>query len=128
MPMNVDEIVELSRKRGDIRFDDEICKDGSLKEIDPEKIKRFLQIARVKRDFPLSKEIQVRDALYHLNLIKNEKITNAAVLLFGKNPQRFHLQAETKCIAYRPTQFYSKSMTKYQLKKHGLSFVNCKVK
>jgi len=102
--MDVDEIVELSRKQGVIKFDDEICKRASLEDIDPEKIKWFLQTARIRRSFPLSEDIQVKDALCHLNLMKDGGITNAAVLLFSKNPQRFHLQAETKCLHFHGTE------------------------
>jgi len=46
----------------------------------------------------LSENIPTKDALVHYCLLKNEKLTNAAVLLFGKEPRRFHPQAETKCI------------------------------
>ncbi|GAH17729.1 unnamed protein product, partial [marine sediment metagenome] len=31
-----------------------------------------------------------------LELAKDRKLTNAAILLFGKNPQRFFSQAETR--------------------------------
>ncbi|MBU4338401.1 transcriptional regulator, partial [Patescibacteria group bacterium] len=30
-----------------------------------------------------------------------EKLTNAAILLFGKNPQKFFLQAETRCARFK---------------------------
>jgi hypothetical protein len=39
-----------------------------------------------------------RALLAHLNLVDNGKPTNAAILLFGSNPQRFHRPAATKCI------------------------------
>lgn len=104
MPMDVNEIVELIRKRGDIRFDEEICKGASLEEIDPEKVRWFLRTAKVKRDYPIDDSTPSEDVLMHLNLSQNEKLTNAAVLLFGKNPQRFHLQAETKCIHFHGTE------------------------
>jgi len=39
-----------------------------------------------------------------LNLIKKDKLTNAAILLFGKNPQKFSLQAETRCARFKGTE------------------------
>lgn len=40
----------------------------------------------------------------HLNLLNEDKLTNAAILLFGKNPHRFHLQAEIKCLQLSGTE------------------------
>jgi len=39
-----------------------------------------------------------------LNLIKKDKLTSAAILLFGKNPQKFFLQAETRCTRFKGTE------------------------
>ena len=119
MPMNVDEIVELSRKRGDIRFDEEICRGASLEEIDSEKIRWFLRVASLKRDYPINDDIPTEDVLMHLNLLQNEKFTNAAILLFGKNPQRFHLQAEAKCIHFHGSEI-EKPFESYQIYKSNI--------
>jgi predicted HTH transcriptional regulator len=35
-----------------------------------------------------------------LNLIQNERITNAAILLFGKNPQKFFITSEVRCAMF----------------------------
>jgi len=42
--------------------------------------------------------MSIKDIFVHLNLLKGQKLTNAAILLFGKNPHKFHLQAEIKCL------------------------------
>jgi len=118
-PMDAQEIIELGRKRGDIRFDEEICKEARITDIDDGKVKWFLQTARIKRGFPLGEDIQVRDALYHLNLMKDDKITNAAILLFGRNPQRFHLQAEAKCIHFHGAEI-EKPFESYQIYKSNI--------
>ena len=36
-----------------------------------------------------------------MDLLKENKPTNAAILLFGKNPQRFFLQAEVRCARFK---------------------------
>jgi len=119
MPMNVDEIVELSRRRGDIRFDEEICRGASLEEIDSEKIRWFLRTANLKRDYPIDDGTPTEDVLMYLNLLQNEKFTNAAILLFGKNPQRFHLQAEAKCIHLHSSEI-EKPFESYQIYKSNI--------
>ena len=45
--------------------------------------------------------------LTHLNLLNNNRIANAAILLFGKHPQRFFLASEVKC-----AHFHGKEITK----------------
>ncbi len=57
-----------------------------------------------ERNFDVSVETPVEEALERLELIKNGKLTNAAVLLFGKNPQKFFLQAETRCARFKGTK------------------------
>jgi len=48
------------------------------------------------------------DVLTHLNLVSpRQQIKNAAILLFGKNPQRFFQTSEIKC-----AQFYGNEVTK----------------
>ncbi|MBI5307585.1 MAG: hypothetical protein HZB37_04410 [Planctomycetes bacterium] len=39
-----------------------------------------------------------------LNLLKSGKLTNAAVLLFGKEPHKYFLQAEVKCLHLHGTE------------------------
>ncbi len=79
-------------------FDERVCKEAAFADIDKSKVKWFLRVAREARKFPLSPEASVKDVLTHLNLLRDGKLTNAAVLLFGKEPHRFFLQAEVKCL------------------------------
>jgi predicted HTH transcriptional regulator len=87
-------------------FDERICVDAKMSDIDPEKVKWFLRVAREERKFPLSPNSSITDVLIHLNLLRDGKLTNAAVLLFGKNPHRFFLQAEVKCVHLPGTEVY----------------------
>lgn len=75
-------------------------------DIDKNKVKWFLRVAREARKFPLNLESSVKDVLIHLNLLRDGKLTNAAVLLFGKDPHRFFLQAEVKCLHLPGTEVY----------------------
>lgn len=87
-------------------FDERICVDAKMSDIDQEKIRWFLRVAREERKFPLSPKSSVTDVLIHLNLLRGDKLTNAAILLFGKDPHRFFLQAEVKCVHLPGTEVY----------------------
>jgi hypothetical protein len=69
---------------------DASCNDRAVEtDLDTEKVKQFVRRAQSKRGFPLDETEPVEKILTHLNLIYEKRITNAAVLLFGKDPQRF---------------------------------------
>lgn len=69
--------------------------------IDEEKIRSFLEKAKFERSLDINPNLEVREALERLNLIKDGELTNAALLLFGKNPQKFFLQAEVRCARFK---------------------------
>lgn len=94
-------LLEFLKEKGIVgrgEFDERICIDAKMSDIDQEKVKWFLCTAREERKFPLSSKSSVTDVLTHLNLFRDGKLTNAAILLFGKNSHRFFLQAEVKCL------------------------------
>lgn len=79
-------------------FDTSACDGASLKDLSRKRIDWFLEIARRERGFALKSNTTTQALLTHLNLLDNGKPTNAALLLFGTNPQRYHRTAETKCV------------------------------
>jgi predicted HTH transcriptional regulator len=94
-------LLEFLKEKGIVgrgAFDERICAGAKISDIDQEKVKWFLRIAREERKFPISPSSSVTDTLIHLNLVRDGKLTNAAILLFGKNPHKFFLQAEVKCL------------------------------
>ena len=88
-------------------FDATINRESSIDNIDENKIKSFVQLAKRKRGFPLDEDVKIEKILTHLNLIKDNKVTNAAILLFGKEPQKFFITSEIKC-----AQFYGTTIEK----------------
>jgi len=70
---------------------------ATIDDLDQEKIKEFVHVARAKRGFPLPAESAAETILTHLNLLDNNRVSNAALLLFGKQPQRFFITSEVKC-------------------------------
>jgi ATP-dependent DNA helicase RecG len=70
---------------------------ATMEDLDPDKIREFVHIAKARRGFPLAAETTPEIILTHLNLLGNNRISNAALLLFGKQPQRFFITSEVKC-------------------------------
>ena len=78
-------------------FDASFNQKATLEDLDEDKIREFVHIARAKRSFPLLIDSTPETILTHLNLLDNNRISNAAILLFGKRPQRFFITSEVKC-------------------------------
>ena len=74
-----------------------------MDDVDEEKVKWFLNEAKRQRGLNISEVVAAKDVLVKVHLLKKSGITNAAILLFGKEPQRFYLQAEVKCAHFHGT-------------------------
>ncbi|MCX5751209.1 MAG: DUF4062 domain-containing protein [Candidatus Saganbacteria bacterium] len=80
-----------------LHFDTQICKGATLKDIDPKKVKWFIERAREARGFGIPAKTSIKEALERLDLIHREKLINSAILLFGKRPQKYFVQAKIRC-------------------------------
>ena len=100
-------------------FDASICEDATLKDISVSNVKAFLKLARESRDFPLKAGTDAQTVLSHLRLLKDGQPTTAAILLFGKEPQRFIYSSEVKCAHFHGTQV-QKPIPFYQAYKGNL--------
>lgn len=81
---------------------------ATLNDIDADKVSVFVGVAKEKRGLSLPVGSSVETVLTHLDLITTDgKITNAALLLFGKQPQKFFISSEIKC-----AHFYGNEVTK----------------
>ena len=95
------EIIRLSP------FDASLNRTATFDDIDEKKVKNFVARARIKRNFPFDESADYKTVLSHLDLVVDEKITNAAILLFGKKPQKFMITSSVKCC-----QFYGNKIEK----------------
>ena len=99
------ELRKLAKESGaKVYWDELVCEDANLGNIDKEKVRWFLRRARYERRLKLDPETPFREALEKLELLKEGKLKNAAILLFGKNPQRFFIQSETRCARFKGTK------------------------
>lgn len=98
------EIRKLALEGRKVYWDELICEEASLRDIDEKKVRLFLRKAEFERRLEIDTTISVKEVLKRLNLIKDNKITNASILLFGQNPQRVFLQAEVRCARFKGTE------------------------
>lgn len=96
-----DELRKLALEGKKVYWDEQICEDAGLEDIDEDKVRWFLRRAKYERRLELDPETPLREALENLELLRYGKLTNAAILLFGKNPQRFFVQSETRCARFK---------------------------
>ena len=87
-----------------LSFDEQVRDDASMADIDPKKIKDFLQQARQKRGFPLSEDSDPMTVLRHLRLLRQDKPSNGALLMFANDPQYFFPSAVVKCAWFLGTE------------------------
>ena len=86
----------LQKNRDRLRWDMEICPQATQDDISSTKLKRFLKSCGLKYD-------TVLNALDKLNLIKNHKLLNAAVLCFAKKPEKYFPNARLRCATFGTT-------------------------
>lgn len=102
-----DSLIEYLEERGIIQsksFDAALCRGTNLDDIANARIKWFLPIARRERNLNLAASASKQETLTHLNLADGDDVTNAAILLFGADPQKHVLTAVVKCARYHGTE------------------------
>lgn len=90
----------LEKHKDQLRFDDQICRGTTLKDIRPNLLKEFVTKAKAERGLDLDEKASVAEILARLKFLKNKRPTNAAVLLFGE-PHDFYTQCELKCVRFK---------------------------
>ena len=115
-------------------FDAAPCLKASLDDLDTEQIGWFIRTARNTRDFPLTEGTSTEVLLEHLNLLNGGRPTNAAVLAFGKAPQRFLISSDVKCAHFHGTEvakpipsYQRYNGTAFQLVDQAVDFVLSKI-
>jgi len=113
--MNKDEYERsiLEKHKDKLYFDSQICKEATLGDIDKEKIRWFLKEGKRQGRVNVSIDASIDEILMKLRLLKNSKLTNSAILLFGKNVEQFFIQSEIKCILLS-TSMFAKPYASYQ--------------
>ncbi len=103
--LSQEEALRLFMTSRGVTWDQSTLTDATVDEdVDPAQVRRFLRVARVERRWEVSDETSVDQVLRQLGLIQDGKLTVAAVLLFGRNPQRLLTQAMVRCARFKGTK------------------------
>lgn len=78
-------------------------KGGKLSDIAPDRIDWFVTEASAKRKFSFETTPTPKNVLTELGLLDKDRLLHAALMLFGKKPQRFCPAAVVKCSHYHGT-------------------------
>ena len=102
-------------------FDASPCDGATMADIDEDKVRWFVKRARQERNASILENISTPDLFTQFQLFAdgNGSLSNAAVLLFGKMPQRFHISSEVKCVHWHGTE-RRKPILSYQIYKGNL--------
>ena len=90
------EKIILEKNKEKLRWDKEICVGAKLEDISNTLILRFIKLAKKSKRITIQNENK-KLILKKLNLISGDKITNAGIILFGKNPSKFFDNNMIKC-------------------------------
>lgn len=84
-------ILEKSRDR--LRWDTDICDKATFDDIGAAKLKSFLKVCGLSYD-------TIPNSLEKLNLVRDGKLLNAAVLCFARKPEKFFPNARLRCAVF----------------------------
>lgn len=102
--LSASRIRELAKQeKPKLHWDEQACENASFKDIDEGRVRKFLRTAKTKRDIDINPEILLKEALFKLKVLRSGKPTNACILMFGKDPQKFFIQDEVKCARFKGT-------------------------
>ena len=85
-------------------FDAASCPAATQADLDPERVAAFLSRAQTTRGYALGPGTPLTAALAHLNLLEGEVPNHAALLLFGREPQRWLTTSVVKCLHFHGTE------------------------
>ena len=97
-------IRNLAINTSKVYWDGRACVDADLEDIDEEKLWWFLRRAKYERRLELDPDTPVRESLEKLDMLRVGVPTNAAILLFGRDPQRFFGHSEIRCARFKGTK------------------------
>ena len=86
----------LRKNKDKLRWDTEVCEKATVSDISPKKLKSYVRKAHLRYD-------SLENALQKLGLLSDGKILNAAVLLFGRKPEKFFPNARLRCAVFATT-------------------------
>lgn len=102
-PLSPDEVINIAKRQRIIRFDEQLC-DAKISDIDEKKLRDFVISAKENRNLDINSHAQTGEILEKLNLLREDRLTYASVLLFGRKPQQYVPQSGVRCARFKGTE------------------------
>lgn len=99
--MTEDDLTRAVLEKVGMTWDEVVEPRATLKDLDPDQLRRFRTLCNQKGRRPIPPGEDDLTVLEKLGLLREGHLTRAAVLLFGKEPQRFYPQARVKIGRFR---------------------------
>ncbi len=99
--------MECLENRGALRatpFDGSVCEGVTLRDVDKSQVTAFVETAEAVGRLKLKGSRAPKSILQNFNLLRDGLPTNAAILLFGKNPRRFFNNVQVHCLHFHGTE------------------------
>ena len=98
-----------------VPFDAAAHPTATYDDIDPERVRTFVEKAKEKRKFPLAVSDSAEKVFSSIHVLTDDgRLTNSALLLFAKDPQRFFRTSEVRCAQFYGTKV-EKPIRNYQV-------------
>ena len=109
--LGYEEIRNIALETPKVYWDERVCEDASLEDIEEDKVRWYLERREEIRKVKKPEKMDIGTLLLNIGAAKKVnsevKPTNAGILFFGKNPQRFVLQSQL-----RTARFAGKTLTR----------------
>jgi len=99
-----EEIRKMARETEKIYWDEQICKEAKLDDIDKKKITWYLKQRENARNISRKIKIPTNKLLQNIKALKGARPTNAGILFFGKFPQKFFPNARLRLVRFKGTK------------------------
>lgn len=104
------EIRILEKHKEILRFDKQVCEEASLDDLDKKKVNWYLKKREEIRKIKKPKDMSYEKLLTNLEAAAatdgKTVPTNAGVLFFAKNPQRFFVQSPLRVVKFKGTKVF----------------------
>jgi ATP-dependent DNA helicase RecG len=98
------ELTRLFFASKEVSWDAGAIPGATFDDIDVDALRQFLRRAKHERNMALDVDTPLLEALEKLELLYEGKPSRAAVLLFGKRPQKFFWSSELRCARFKGTE------------------------
>lgn len=104
--------IMLSERLNGYGFDHMLHEEATVKDLDMEEFYNYLEQGNQQRSLNANLQEPADSVLEKLGLLRDGKITNSAILLFGKDPQKYFLgHFEVKCALFKDKSGYNEFLS-----------------